>query len=193
MAELLQQLRENPDDPRLWGAFYARYYSFVYYTAQKLIGDSDSAKDLTQDTFLRFFTYKAYQRITDESACAYLRQTTRRLVFDRMREDARQAAQHHMLQHEQMTWSARFDDEDREHLVQDAQKLANYLSKDDHELLAGLLEGHTLKDMAAFLNVSCETAAVRMHRLKRRIENQLGSKDERMLRAVRDLRTKSST
>ena len=178
MSDLVQQLRERPLERSLWEAFYKSFHPVVYYTAYKLTrGDVEGANDLTQEAFLRFFYYKAYLRTeADENAGAYLRQVTRRLALDFCRSKAREALQQHLLIHtpepERSQWSECFDTEDTAQLRQDVKSLAGYLSDSDRDLLWRLLRGESLKETAAHLNVTYHAAAVRMHRLRRKIENR---------------------
>jgi RNA polymerase sigma factor (sigma-70 family) len=177
MSTLIQRLREHPQDRNLWAAFYRRFHSSVYYTAYKLCGgDAHSAEDLTQETFLRFFQYKAYLRTdVDANVTAYLRQVTRRLSFDACRAKGKEAAQ---LQHvgqsglpDSSRWRRRFDGEDLVQLGEDVSRLASYLSESDLELLRRLLSGESIKEAAAEMHLSYQATAVRMHRLRRRIDD----------------------
>lgn len=185
MSDLVQQLRERPNDRSLWEDFYRHFHPQVYYTAYKLTrGDVEGANDVTQTAFLRFFCYKAYLRTAeDKNAGAYLRQVARRLALDLHRSKARESSQQRLLapapnhDAEPLLWSERFDSEDVSQLQQDVQQLAGYLSEGDRELLWRLLRGESIRQTAQFLNITYQAAAVRMHRLRRKIESHSGFSD----------------
>ncbi len=169
--DITSRLRVAPDDRELWGEFYRHLYSSVYYTAYKLArGDVALAKDVTHDAFLRFFDYGAVRRTpNDRKASAYLRQTARRLLFDRLHPREVTMSDEKLRELAGAEWHQSFDEEDRLQLEDDVKELAGDLSEEEAELLEDLLMGLPLKEMARKREVAYGTVAVRVHRLRQKI------------------------
>jgi RNA polymerase sigma-70 factor (ECF subfamily) len=169
--DVVSRVRECPRDPLVWGELYRKLRPAVYYTAYKLTGgDRAAAEDLTQDAFFRFIKMGDLQSIANEaSATAYLRQITRRLLVDRIRSKRRLTT---ALELDAASRDVLFDPEDHRLLVEDLEKIASDLPEEDRRLLAWLLEGRSVQDIAhSLLNLPYGTTAVRVHRLRKKIRN----------------------
>jgi RNA polymerase sigma factor (sigma-70 family) len=171
VADLLDRLRERPENRELWAKLYALLYSPVFYTVFKLSrGNTALARDITQEVFLRFYQRRTFKRTRDLSkATAYLRQAARHLLWDHLhsREIPTEDAKLSRLVEEQ--WRTAFDMEDELQLQQDIAQLADELSEEERELLSALLRAEPLRAMAKRLNISYSATAVRLHRLRHKI------------------------
>lgn len=172
-GDVVARLRSKPHDQLAWGEFYRKLRPAVYYTAYKLSGGNVAiAEDITQDTFLRFLDYGDLSRIPDEAhATAYLRQTARRLLYDK-RYDTEITTPTAEEALEYASYES-YDDEDRYHLLWDLEQLSAELTDADRQLLAWLIEGRTIEEIATALNISYQAAGVRLHRLKKRLRKKL--------------------
>jgi RNA polymerase sigma factor (sigma-70 family) len=172
--DLVQQLRSRRSDKDLWAEFYAKLRPAVYFAVyRRLSGRRALAEDVTQDAFLRFIRYANLDTLQDEAhALAYLRQSARHLCWDRLlaerktisleSEEGRQAG---------ALWAS--DEEEHRALRWDVDHLGERLSQAERDLLTALLDGASLQEIARSFNISYGAAAVRAHRLRKKLSKQI--------------------
>jgi RNA polymerase sigma-70 factor, ECF subfamily len=158
-----------------WREFYRRMWPLVFYTAYKLTGDRAAAEDIAQETFIRFLRYSHANIPSDEKRLeAYLRQMTRHACFDLRRRDRRQDTRKQLLVESADMDSG--DPQDHRILQEDVEMLFNELSAQETSLLILLLEGRSFREIASnCLNVSYNTVAARVHRLRNKIRSRIST------------------
>ena len=169
---IVRDLAASPKDQQLWLAFFEKLRPAVYYSLYRACrGERDLAADLTQDAFVRFYKYADLKRFeNDAHALAYLRQTARHLLASTLAkarpEESSDAAA--IENAPDLALADREEALEREH---DIAVLAQRLNPDDRALLDTLLAGESLEEMAKRLNLTYGAAAVRVHRLTKRIRS----------------------
>jgi RNA polymerase sigma factor (sigma-70 family) len=174
---IVRALAAAPRDQRLWLALYDALRPPLYYSVYRLTrGDRELACDLTQEAFERFFRYAELSRFANDAhALAYLRQIARlrlRTELGRHRPE-REPFAVRLEDVAQGIASAGIDhDLEQAEMQRDIASLASGLNAEDRGLLERLLEGETVPDLAAALDISYGAAALRVHRLTKKIRRQ---------------------
>ena len=172
--DLIQQLRSRRSDKGLWAALYTKLRPAVYFAAyHRLRGRTALAEDITHDAFLRFIRYANLEAIEDEGhALAYLRQSARHLCWDRLSAERKTVSLESDEGKQALAlWAS--DEDERQTLRWDVEKLSMALNASERELLTALIEGIELKEIAEKLNISYGAAVVRAHRLRRKISQSI--------------------
>jgi RNA polymerase sigma factor (sigma-70 family) len=165
---LVRRLAANPKDQGRWTEFFQGLRPAVYYSAYRACrGQRDLAADVTQDAFERFIRYADLERFeTDAQALAYLRQTARRLVWDALVQ-AHVSEAIDALPDVADPWAA--DRAEELELEHDVALLAKGLEGADSQLLAQLVAGASVEQIARKMDLSYGAAAVRVHRLRQKL------------------------
>ena len=177
MDGTLDRLRETPGDRGLWAELYEELYPKVYYTVFKLSRGNDAlAKDLTHEAFLAFYDSRALECVPNvRKATAYVRQTARRLLWDHLQAREIPTEDITISSYLESMWCDSFDAEDELQLRQDVEQLYSTLTEEEREMLVALLRAESVKEIADRLKISYGTAAVRRHRLKKKIFSTVNS------------------
>lgn len=177
---LVDRLRASPDDANLWGEFYQalrpRTYAFVFTLCH---GDAALADDVTQDVFINFITRNAIQKVaTLDAAIAYLRAMARNHVVDEYRRwSAHPTISTNAVSPAELERSLRrllrttVDDIDF--------TVFPDLSRDDRKLLELVIQGYTISQIAEQKGVTYSAAAVRLHRLRKRLRPEVKKQPRR--------------
>lgn len=166
----LAAIRESPDAPEAWAAFYRAVTpsirGYLYLLGAR---DLDAIADLTQDALLRFLRYCPWRQDWASIAAApfvrgYVRQVVRSTFLDQRKRDmARRAAElgadaDAVEGHAPTDFSVAF------------RHLASSLNEEERELLMMLAEGSSLPDIAQIFDISYSAAGARVSRLKQKLE-----------------------
>jgi RNA polymerase sigma factor (sigma-70 family) len=154
----------------------------VYFAVYRRLGGRRAlAEDVTHDTFLRFIHYINLDTLQDEAhALAYLRQSARRLCWDRLRAEQKTISlESDEGRQARALWAS--DEEEHRTLQWDVEHLAEGLSASERDLLTGLIDGANLKEIAQRLNISYGAAAVRTHRLRHKLANEINSLQHKVI------------
>ncbi len=179
--DLIQRLRSRRSDKALWAELYTKLRPAVYFAVyRRLRGNRALAEDVTHDAFLRFIRYANLNALDDEAhALAYLRQTARHLCWDRLRAERKLVSLESPEARDALeSWGA--DEGERHTLRLDVERLGKELSPSDQELLAALIEGVDLKEIAGRLKITYGAAAVRMSRLRDKLVHKINSLNDGM-------------
>lgn len=170
--DIVRQVAANPHDQQRWLLLYRKFRPAVYYSAYRACrGERELAADMTQEAFERFFKYADLGRFeSDRQAIAYLCQIAKHRIVSHLTdldaarsvETADEVADPASSRATQVL--------DARH---DVQALARDLSPSEQQLLANLLEGAEIAQIAREMRLSYGTAAVRVHRLIRKISNKI--------------------
>ncbi len=170
LGKLLAQLASTPRDERLWESLYSAVRSFVWSIAYRsLSGNSEFARDATQDTFFRLFRYVDFSRFqTPEQFLSYLATMARHAAHD-VRRKAFEVPLHLNSSSRLKSTGPHFTVEDPVLLVQVLQGL----DESERQLVSLLSEGRTNSDIARELQLSRSAADVRIFRLRRKLRKLL--------------------
>lgn len=168
-VDLIQRLRQRPDNERLWEAWHKSTYPKLYFAAFRLAnGNADLARDLTQETFTRFLEYRAIARVENElHAIAYLIKTCRNLAIDR-NAHAKTVPLEGLAELEAIP----APEQSAESSV-DLERAVDELDAADRALVQWMRDGLGVGEIAAKLGISYTAAGVRVHRLKKRLRKAL--------------------
>ena len=171
--ELVQHLARNPKDQEKWLAFFNKLRPAVYHTVYRACrGERELAEDLTQDAFMRFFKYADLRRFeNDAHALAYLRQVARNRLGTYLRRIVSERRVGAIAMDEIRELAVPESAEDPLARA-DLETLAANLKDADKLLLERLLAGDSVQMIAHKLNLSYGAAAVRVHRLLRKMRLQ---------------------
>jgi RNA polymerase sigma factor (sigma-70 family) len=168
--ELIHQLAENPKDQTAWLKFFEKLRPGVYYSAYRACrGDRETAADLTQEAFVRFYKYADLNRFKDDvQALAYLRQTAlhQRLTLWAKGEPELTSDPVTLENIPDASSASASEAMETEH---DLEMLAQALNHEERTILARLLRGEPLQVIAKGLNLSYGAAAMRLQRIKRKL------------------------
>jgi RNA polymerase sigma factor (sigma-70 family) len=168
--DIVRKLAAKPESQELWLALFKKLRPSVYYSAYRACrGDRDLAADLTQDAFVRFFKYAQLERFeSDEHAAAFLRQIARHRFISHLTRGHFER----ISNTEEVADPSSGDYTGQLEAQHDIEVLAKDLNSADRQLLVRLLEGATAEDIARLSNLTYGTAAVRIHRLIRKIRRK---------------------
>ena len=164
-ADLVGRIRERPIDQHRWAAWYKSVYPKLYYVAFRLAnGNADVARDLIQEAFARFISYRAIERVSnDKHALSFLVKTCRNLAFDH------NARAHQLPQESPEELEAIAGAEQPIEPALDFDRMIQSLEPQDRQLMQWAREGMTLSEIAAKLGVTYTAAGVRLHRVRKRL------------------------
>lgn len=167
-ADLTTQVRENPGSEKHWAQWYRAMYPKLYYAAYRLTrGNTETAGDLTQATFERFIKYRAIDRIaSDRHAIAFLVTTCRHLAFDHG-ASARQIPLDDINEALDVPTESSTED------TLDLDRILRQLDPEDRQLMEWARDGVVISEIATKLGITYTAAGVRLHRLRKRIREQL--------------------
>ena len=165
-ADLVLAIRKDTDTRKAWAAWYKQAYPRVYYVAFRFArGNVETARDLVQETFTRFLQYGAIHRVTNEAhALSFLIKTCRNLAIDRAAR-AREISLEDIPEYELVA-----PVEGPIHLASDLDELLRVLPPAERQLLQWTRDGFSVSDIAKKLNISYTAAGVRLHRIRKRLQ-----------------------
>jgi RNA polymerase sigma factor (sigma-70 family) len=180
LTDIVHKLRSSPDDQAAWTEFFRKLYPRVFFMLFRLTrGNRAVAEELAQDAFARFVRYDCLGKVeSEESAAAFLRMTARNAYFS------------HLRQNPAMTSLDGLEERDEPHGDDDSSRLARgidfdrafeRLGAEDRRLLTWSFEGYSLAEIAERLGTSYSAAALRVHRLRRRLQENARALDEENL------------
>jgi RNA polymerase sigma factor (sigma-70 family) len=164
--DLVAKIRVSPNSGPFWAAWYKKAYPSVYYAAYRFArGNIETARDLAQETFTRFLQYEAIDRVTDEKhALSFLIKTCRRLAIDRDGR-AREISLQDIPEYE---LAAPLDAPARAALELD--ELLGVLTPQERQMVQWTRDGFAIADIAIKLGISYTAAGVRLHRIRKRLQ-----------------------
>ena len=157
--ELMQRVKRR--DASALAELYDRHGSRVYSLAVTVVGENAAAEEVTQDAFMRVWTYAEHYRDETGRFVAWLLTVTRRAAIDRLRRDRRASA------------AVSIDDEsfpeirdiahDAEARWRDLRFMVDDLPVEQREvILLAFYRGLSQSDIAAYLQLPLGTVKTRM-------------------------------
>ena len=169
-TDLVEAIRDSPRLERLWSAWYAATYPRVFYAAHRFArGNVEMARELAQDSFARFVQYGAIERVTNEKhALAFLIQTCRNLAIDRDGR-AREVSLQDIPEYELVPIG-----EIPSGAALDLEEMLQVLRPEERQVIQWIRDGFSIADVARKLGISYTAAGVRLHRIRKRLQKEIG-------------------
>ena len=169
MDVVLSALRVDPEDPRAWTRFYGltapRIRAQLYLLGER---KGDRIEDVTQEVLVRFLRYNPWPdwRVPNARVLfAYLRTIVRSTLFDDLAKKRPELETESSGQTNPDAIAAPGLKDLRDVLA----TLSEALTPEEQVLLALMVDGRKLNDIADILGIEYSAAGVRRHRLKRKL------------------------
>lgn len=174
-TDRIAQIKTSPTEGEPWAQWYRATYPKIYYTVYRLSGgDIDLSEELAQEAFVKFLTYRTIDKVRDdEGATAYLRTMARHLYYDQYRKKKKERTLNETWKITE-TWEAAASEDELAILRHDLEVIATQLPEQDRKILTLAIMGESLREIAAKTGLTYSNVGVRLHRLKRRLTEQLG-------------------
>ncbi len=182
LGQALRSLAGDRSDQDSWRIlFLGAWASGLTAANRTLRGQTDLAKDSTQEAFQRIIKYCDFERLQDpDGFLSYFRAVCRNVARDALKRFAPELAAQVPLE-ELETSSPRSQKpetpEELAHAQQLKDELLGSLDAADQELFKLLIEGYTLTEISDRLQLSYANAAVRLHRLRLALRKYMQEKD----------------
>jgi RNA polymerase sigma factor (sigma-70 family) len=173
LRELLAQLAREPKASQPWEELYEELYNdwkpFVAsITYRTVMGDRGRAEDATQECFLRLFRYTDFAAFhSSEEFLAYLAVVARHAARDQLRLSREFPAG--LAPQEIFSDPAAVTSEQARRAREQLEDVLQSLTWEERRLADLLMEGHSDDVIANTLQISYQAAAVRIHRLRKRL------------------------
>ena len=164
---IIEKLQRDPLNHELFSNWYRAEYPVFYFHALRLTGgDRQLAEDHCQDAIVAFVTRGGLQKVEGlQEARAYIRRAIVNKHIDALRKRRRE---------DPLEIESRPVDKaspaDSLAAVQLFEALLGALGDDDQAILAMLIAGESLSDIAEVCDLSYSAAGVRVHRIRNLIK-----------------------
>ncbi|MEA2463328.1 MAG: Sigma-70 region 2 [Acidobacteriota bacterium] len=167
LADALRMLAVRRGDSVAWEIVYRDLWPFVLSITRRAL-PAESAEDAAQDVFLKVARYCPFDELENEVVLkAYLARTAVRSAANLLRQRLVRSETSLAPEHDQPDPAAEF--ERRVEVVDLFDRIMHRLKPEEAALVTHLLADSRTADVAAEQGVSYGTAAVRLHRLRRRL------------------------
>ncbi len=173
LHELLGLLQEDPRNEDLWKALYDKIRRFVYVVAFRVLnGNEELAQDATQVVFLRLFEYCEFTEFSEpQEFLGYVATVARHVALDLIKREGKYVTGLDVTLCDFLPGTP--TPRQHERAKNQLHDLLEQLDSDDKSLVNMLMEGRTLDEIAERVGVSYANAAVRVHRLREKLLNEL--------------------
>lgn len=166
--QLIENIRDS--DPGSFKIIFYKYYETIYRYIWIRIHDSELARDITQDVFIRVWDKRCRLNI-NKSFKAYLYQITNNLIIDTVRKNKtkeKYKKDNHSLNY--------YESENKYYLNIDIQNALNRLpEKLKTVIILSRFEGLTYMEIAEICNVSFQTIGFRLNKALQLMHKYLAS------------------
>lgn len=176
LRELLTWLQEDPKNEDLWKVLYDHIKRFVYAVAYRVLnGNKELAKDATQVVFLRLFEYCEFTEFSEpQEFLGYVATVARHAALDLIKREGKYITGLDLTLCDFLPGTPTPKQHERAH--NQLHDLLEQLDSAERSLVDLLMEDCTLDEIAERFGISYANAAVRIHRLRERLFNQLKTK-----------------
>lgn len=140
-----------------------KYYNEIVYYVQKMVGDKESAKDITQEAYTKLVEHEQKNNVEYNNIRAFLYKVARNIVIDNVRKTKKITE----LTYEESDFVSPKIEQPEEIVVQDnyyenLMKLVDSLPKRSKEaFILHNIDGYSRKEIAQMMGIS--TSAVEKH------------------------------
>lgn len=167
LGEALRTLAACRNDTAAWEVLYGNLWPVVFAVARRAL-PPEAAEDAAQDVFLRIARYCPFDDLESEIVLkAYVARVAVHTSADHLRQRITRAETPLLPQHDQPDPAAEF--ERQVEIVDLVARVMRQLSPDDALLVTYLTGESSAARAAAEQGVPYGTAAVRLHRLRKRL------------------------
>jgi RNA polymerase sigma factor (sigma-70 family) len=143
--------------------------ALVYTIIFRMVNDPELSKDLTQETFIRFFL-KIDRVKYAEKTKAWICRIARNIVYDHFRKEKRKKTVP-LDQIPEISGTSNIEKKHKQMIIQDA--LQKLQERDRMLLTMAYFEGFSLAELAEAMNMSVNNAKVALHRARLRLRDKL--------------------
>ncbi len=178
LPSILSRLAKSRMDMDAWQLLYVRMWPLVVSWNFRFLGGSrEAAEDVSQEVFLRLLKYCSFGRLRRPNAfLAYLRTVCQNVSRDYLNE-LRRRKEGVLEQSVQLRGSGLPRIADRE-ITDTYYRVLNGLNETDRELIELAVLGYTLEEIAEATGLTYSNAAVRIHRIRKKIRRLMKRKQE---------------
>jgi RNA polymerase sigma factor (sigma-70 family) len=171
LEQALERLAQSRTDEAAWTALHNSLWPYVFAVAfRELKGAARAAEDVAQETFLRLVRSAPFERLEEPSDMrAYAAAVARNVARDTARREAR-LPMAEAVSERGADLLGPLGPQLPEGTLERARTL---LEPQDVALLDLLIRGDDIRSVAATLGIRYGTAAVRIHRLRKRLRKLL--------------------
>lgn len=149
---------KSPSREKMENAFniiYKEYSYLVFYVSLQIVKDNDIAKDITNETFYKFYANKD-NLDSEKNIKYYLTTISKNLSLNYLSS----------IKHEDpLDENVMYNDEKKDHFNDYIEKFKDFLDKEEIDLIVyHLLYGFTFKDLAILKNVSIDAISSKYRR-----------------------------
>lgn len=182
LAGILGRLESQRDDQEAWRMLFNVLWPRVFAASYRILrGDRALAADAAQEVFLRLYLYAHFEQFRDrpEAFPFYVHKICTNLCRSYLRQILRAPLQYESELEEVVNEGERptaSDANNPELAAMHSSQLSAFLSSlddEDGQLAELLLDGANTTQVAERLGLSYANAAVRIHRLRKRVFNKL--------------------
>lgn len=156
---------------------FSRYYAPLCNHAIKFVSSKEIAEDLVSEIFYQFYSNKTYESVTI-SFRSYLFRSVRNRGYNYLRQElTRKTFQFDAIELIDLPSETPEHITDYEELYQDFEKAVNSLPISRRNIYRlSHIEGMSMKEIAANLNISTKTVDVQLYRARKAIRDIIRSK-----------------
>jgi RNA polymerase sigma-70 factor (ECF subfamily) len=174
LADVLASLAKNRQDDEAWKSLYKGMWPFIWTLVfRRLHGLKEAAEDASQEVFVRLLKSCPFDRLRDpEEFRAYTYTVAVNVSRNYMRLLRVELKNRSVgeLDSVQSTMDTPEGNAERNDLLRE---IFGQLDERDQQLLKLLIEGYSLGEIASQLGLSYRNAAVRVHRIRKRLQAHL--------------------
>jgi RNA polymerase sigma-70 factor (ECF subfamily) len=151
----------------------------VYTIIFRMVSDAELSKDLTQETFIRFFL-KIDKVKYAEKTRAWICRIARNIVYDHFRKEKRKKTVP-LDEIPETSGKSNIEKRHKKMIIQDA--MQRLKERDRMLLTMAYYEGFSLAEIAETMQISMNNAKVRLHRARLRLRDELEVHKDELLSA----------
>ena len=169
----LIRLHADRSDETAWRILFERLWPMLMATSYRLVGgDRLIAEDVSQDAFLRIVAYARFENLQEPRAMRAFAST---IVARVARDEMARRARRHETQLDEHLLTSRGSPDTADSI--DPTILMNALLRDvkesDRDIVAWLVAGYTLQEMATLSGRSYAALGMQVHRIRERLRKSL--------------------
>jgi RNA polymerase sigma factor (sigma-70 family) len=175
LSDILSRLAKSRADMDAWQLLYLQMWPLVVSWNYRLLGGSRQvAEDASQEVFLRLLKYSTFDKLQQPNAfLSYLRTVCRNVSRDCL-NDLRRRREAGLEQQSIQLWrSSGLPRAEDAEITESYGRVLAELNHEDRELIELAVLGYTLHEIAEATGLKYNNAAVRIHRIRKRIRKML--------------------
>ena len=152
-----------------------KYYDELVYYVQKMVGDKESAKDITQEAYTKLVEHEQKKQVDYDNIRAFLYKIARNIVIDNVRKTKKVT----QIEYEENDFISPKKEQPEEIVVQDnyyknLMKMVDTLpSRTKEAFILHTIDGYTRKEIASMMGVSISAVDKHIARATKKLQEKL--------------------